>query len=125
MTKINDLYHCKKCHNLMQITHAGGGQPVCCGEAMTLLVANTTEASNEKHIPVIIEEGDCVTVKVGSDEHPMTDAHYIAFIEVVTEACVCRALLKPGDTPTAQFCVPKADIVEVRAFCNLHLLWKK
>ena len=36
----------------------------------TELVANTTDASNEKHVPVIAVSGEDVTVTVGSVEHP-------------------------------------------------------
>ena len=50
--------------------HDSGVPVVCCGENMTELKANTTEASTEKHLPVVTVDGSTVTVKVGSVAHP-------------------------------------------------------
>ena len=67
----------------------------------------------------------CLKDKVGSVEHPMDDNHYIKFIEVLTKNKVLRAELNPGDKPEAHFCcISKEDIVEVREFCTVHMLWK-
>ena len=44
------------------------------------LTANTTDGAYEKHVPVIEQDGDTVTVKVGSVEHPSLPAHYIEWI---------------------------------------------
>ena len=41
------------------------------------VIPNTTDGAYEKHVPVIEQNGDFVTVKVGSVEHPMVEAHYI------------------------------------------------
>lgn len=123
MTTLRSLYYCKHCKNLVEVVQAGGGELVCCGEAMTLLKANTTEAANEKHIPVIEETPTGIKVTVGSVEHPMTEEHYIVFIEVLTESEVIRKELKPGMKPQAEFNVKKSDVLEVREFCNLHMLW--
>ncbi len=123
MTTLRSLYYCKHCKNLVEVVQAGGGELVCCGEAMTLLKANTTEAANEKHIPVIEETPTGIKVTVGSVEHPMTEEHYIVFIEVLTENEVIRKELKPGMKPQAEFNVKKSDVLEVREFCNLHMLW--
>ena len=119
-----DLIYCKKCKNLVEILQTGNGAIICCGEPMTLLVANTHEAANEKHIPVILEKDDSIQVTVGSVEHPMTEEHYIVFIECLTDKKVYRKDLKPGDMPKACFPVKKADVIEIREFCNLHMLWK-
>lgn len=123
MTTLRSLYYCKHCKNLVEVVQAGGGELVCCGEAMTLLKANTTEAANEKHIPVIEETPTGIKVTVGSVEHPMTEEHYIVFIEVLTENEIIRKELKPGMKPQAEFNVKKSDVLEVREFCNLHMLW--
>ena len=40
----------------------------------TLLTPNTVDAAQEKHVPVIEINGETVTVKVGSVEHPSLDA---------------------------------------------------
>lgn len=124
MTQLREMYYCKKCGNLVEVAHIGAPALVCCGEPMILLKANTTDAANEKHVPVIIDNGDSITVNVGSIEHPMTEAHYITFIEVCTDDKVCRKELKPGEKPTACFPVKLSEVKEVREFCNLHMLWK-
>jgi len=124
MTRLKELYYCKICRNLVEVAGTGGGQLVCCGQGMTLLVANTNEGATEKHVPVVKDLGERVEVTVGSVEHPMNDDHYITFIEVLANSEVYRKELKPGEKPVAEFSVRLADIIEVREFCNLHLLWK-
>ena len=56
-----------------------GAAVMCCGQKMTELVAGTTEAATEKHIPVYQVEGNLVKVQVGSVEHPMAQEHHIEF----------------------------------------------
>ena len=63
---------CKHCGNIIGMIHDAGVKPVCCGEPMTELVANTTDAATEKHVPVVEVEGNEVRVKVGSAPHPMS-----------------------------------------------------
>ena len=41
------------------------------------LIANTNEASKEKHIPDVKINSDVITVSVGSIMHPMDEDHYI------------------------------------------------
>ena len=97
---------------------------VCCGEKMAELVANTTEASVEKHIPVATISGDTVSVQVGSALHPMEDAHYIAFVYVETENGGQRKCLNVGKDPVVSFAFADDKPVAVYAYCNLHGLWK-
>ena len=47
------FYRCKHCGNIIGMIHSSGAKVVCCGEEMEELVANTVEASQEKHIPVV------------------------------------------------------------------------
>ncbi len=125
MAELNKIYKCNICGNMVEVVHAGAGELVCCGEPMQLLVANTTEASTEKHIPVIEKVEDGYIVKIGSLPHPMEEKHYIEFIEIMTaDGKVGRKYLKPGDKPEAHFTC-KADIVCAREYCNIHGLWKK
>ena len=50
-----DLYRCEICGNLVEIILSGGGELVCCGQAMQKLDAkNAEEAMLEKHIPVFV-----------------------------------------------------------------------
>ena len=47
----------------------------------------------EKHRPVVNEEDDGATIKIGSIPHPMLEEHYIEWVEVITEGKICRYLL--------------------------------
>ena len=67
------------------------------------LTANTTDGAYEKHVPVIEQTGNTVTVKVGSVEHPSLPAHYIEWILLETKEGRQRKTLKPGDKPVASF----------------------
>jgi superoxide reductase len=108
---------------MVEVIHASSGELVCCGQPMTLLTENTTDAATEKHVPVIEKTGDGFKVTVGSVAHPMQDDHYIEWIELIDGNKAYRAFLNPGDTPEAFFSI-KADKVSAREFCNLHGLWK-
>ncbi len=44
---------CKTCGNLIEMIIDSGVTPKCCNNEMVELIANTTEAATEKHIPVI------------------------------------------------------------------------
>ena len=89
------------------------------------LVANTVDAAQEKHVPVIEVSGQTVTVKVGSVEHPSLPAHFITFILLETNTGIHTRWLKPGDTPAATFAlVPGESVVAAYEYCNLHGLWK-
>ena len=87
------------------------------------ITPNTTDAAQEKHVPVIEQHGDHVTVKVGSVEHPMLDAHYIEWIILETATGSQRKDLKPGDKPEADFAVTE-PVIAAYEYCNLHGLWK-
>lgn len=89
----------------------------------TELIANTVDAAQEKHVPVITISGDEVKVAVGSVEHPSLPAHYIEFIVLVTETGMQMKWLKQGDKPEATFKVTDKPIAAFE-YCNLHGLWK-
>ena len=125
MTSKRELYYCKLCGNVLEVVFKGATPLICCGEEMQLLVAKSGDEGKEKHRPVVETAGSGVLVKVGSIEHPMTDEHFIAFIEVMTASTVHRAELNPGEKPQAEFPVSEAAIVEVRAYCNVHGAWKR
>lgn len=91
----------------------------------TLLTPNTTDASTEKHVPVISISGNEVKVVVGSVEHPTFPAHYIEWIVLVTEGGMQMKWLKPGDKPEAMFKLADGEAaVAAYEYCNLHGLWK-
>lgn len=123
MTKGKEVYRCAVCGNIVEVIHPAEGILYCCGQPMELLKENSTDAAIEKHVPVIEKIEGGYRVKVGSVEHPMTEAHYIQWIELITDNKVMRKYLTPKDKPAAEF---KTDAKEVyaRAYCNLHGLWK-
>jgi len=123
MTKLREMYYCKLCGNLVEMTAEGAGELVCCGEPMELLEAKTADDGREKHVPVVSEKDGGIFVKVGDVPHPMMEKHWINFIEVLTADMVIRKELKAGEAPEAWFNVKPEDVVAVREYCNLHGLW--
>lgn len=116
---------CKTCGNIVEVINEKAGVITCCGSKMAELVAGTTDASVEKHVPVYSVSGYDVLVKVGSVTHPMEEEHYIEWIEIVTTNGVHRKQLSPKGNPTAEFkLVGNERLLEVYAYCNLHSLWK-
>lgn len=125
MCEEQKFYICKRCGNIIGVVKKGGGKIVCCNEAMTELVPNTTEAATEKHLPVVTVSDNEVTVTVGSVAHPMTEEHLINWIYLLTEKGGQRKCLLPGDEPSVTFALTKDDhAVAAFAYCNLHGLWK-
>lgn len=118
------FYVCKHCGNLVGMIHASGAEIICCGDPMTELVPNTTEAATEKYIPVVKVEGNIISVEVGSVPHPMTPEHYIQWIYVETKNGGQRKHLEPTDAPSAKFSLIDDEAVAVYAYCNLHGLWQ-
>lgn len=116
-------YVCPHCGNFVTMIKASGVPMVCCGEKMKQVTANTTEASTEKHLPVIEINGNEVTVTVGSVEHPMAEDHYIEWIYIQTEKGGQAKCLKPGDKPQATFTLNDDKLVAAYEYCNLHGLW--
>ena len=117
------VYTCSVCGNQVEVTAVGGGTLVCCNKPMDLMVENTTDAAQEKHVPVVEPADGGIRVKVGSVAHPMEKEHWIEWIEVIAGGRSCRRFLHPGDPPEAVFPVENQGVT-VRAFCNLHGLWK-
>jgi len=117
------IYKCEICGNIVELIHEGGGQLVCCNQPMTLLAENTTDAAQEKHVPVIEKISDGYLVKVGSVSHPMEEKHYITWIELIADGKSYRQFLNPGDKPQAHFKIDANEVV-AREYCNLHGLWK-
>lgn len=117
---------CQRCGNLVEMIIDKGVTPNCCGEDMVELIANTTDAAAEKHVPVIEADNYIVTVTVGETLHPMTEEHYIMWIYLKTDKRVMRKDLTPNDEPKAVFALlDDEQIIEAYAYCNLHGLWMK
>lgn len=147
------FYRCEKCGNIIAVVKSGGGTLTCCGQQMTRLRANSTDASREKHLPILVTEDGKIKATVGSVSHPMTEEHFIEWIALAGGNKIEIMNLKPGMAPEAIFAyafvedetpgendemVPnceanpcnfvhydKADMkFAVYAYCNLHGLWK-
>lgn len=118
-----EFYRCNVCGNLVGLVHKGGGELVCCGQPMEKLVPNTTDAAQEKHVPVFELNGEVLEVQVGSVPHPMTEEHYITWIMVTQGKKTQRFQLDPNDEPKASFIINPNEPFEVYAYCNLHGLW--
>jgi superoxide reductase len=118
------FFRCKHCGNFIGLINNAGVPMICCGEEMEELVANTQEASLEKHIPAVTVSSDTVTVQVGSVLHPMLAEHYIEFVYLQTENGGQRKSFKIGQEPVATFKLVDDKPLYAFAYCNLHGLWK-
>lgn len=88
------------------------------------LVAGSTDAAQEKHVPVVTKKCKQVHVDVGSVAHPMTDAHWIEWVAIETENGYQVRYLQPDSEPVCNFSLGDEKLVAVYAYCNLHGLWK-
>ncbi len=118
------FYKCEHCGNIIAYVNESGVNVVCCGNPMKEIKANTTDASTEKHVPTYTQNGNIVTVNVGSVEHPMTAEHYIEWIAITTTYGNQRKKLSPNQTPSVTFALLDGEeINNIYAYCNLHGLW--
>lgn len=123
-TELRQVFKCELCGNIVESVHAGAGELVCCGQPMKRYAENTVDAAKEKHVPVLQRVEGGYSVKVGDVAHPMEDKHYIEWIELIAdETFLYRKHLKPGEKAESVFHID-AGKVTVRAYCNLHGLWK-
>ena len=119
------FYKCEICGNMVEVVKSSGVPMMCCGQKMSEMVPGTTDASVEKHVPVIKVDGNKVNVFVGSAEHPMVEEHFIQWIALETKQGVQRKALVPGAAPSADFVLADGDeVVAAYEYCNLHGLWK-
>lgn len=124
MAEVNQIYKCDVCGNIVVVVHGGQGGLVCCGQPMRLLEANTTDAAQEKHVPVVTPvDGGC-KVSVGSAPHPMEEKHFIEWICLSEgDGKTQMQFLSPGQAPEATFSTDAKDVTAF-AYCNLHGLWR-
>ena len=121
----NKFYICRHCGNLIGMVNDAGVPMSCCGEKMEMLLPNSVDASNEKHVPVVSIDGDVVHVKVGEVAHPMVEEHFIQWVYLHTERGGQRKSLKPGEAPEVSFTLNGDKALAVYEYCNLHGLWVK
>ncbi len=118
------FYRCRHCGNIATKLTDSGIAMFCCGEEMKALVANTTDAAVEKHVPVVEKIDTGVKVVIGSNPHPMTEEHYIEWVYLATEKGGQIHHFKPGDQPEVIFDLDNDQPLVVYEYCNLHGLWQ-
>ena len=116
------FYYCPICGNVVGLIDGDMEHVRCCGKPMEQLIANTVDASAEKHIPVYEKVEDELVVRVGEIEHPMEKEHYIMWIALVTENKTIRVKLYPEQATETRF--PYIPGATIYAYCNKHGLWK-
>ena len=113
------VYQCQKCEKVIvskEELHL---------EGFVELIPSSTDASLEKHVPIVTKKCKQVKVDVGSVAHPMTEEHLIKWVLLETEQGYQIKYLKAGDLPVVNFSLADGDkMVSVYAYCNLHGLWK-
>lgn len=120
------FYECEKCGFVVGVITGDVKEMTCNGEKMKELTANTTDAAQEKHIPVVEVKGNRIFVTVGSVMHPMTEEHSISWVYLRTSEGGHRKSLMEGKEPKVEFLLTEQEkALEVFAYCNLHGLWKK
>ena len=94
-------------------------------EGWSELIAGSTDAAQEKHVPVVTKKCKTIKVDVGSVAHPMTAEHLIEWVALETEQGYQVKYLKANAAPMVTFTLADGDkAVAVYAYCNLHGLWK-
>lgn len=124
--RLQKIYKCGICGNIVEVLEKGAGELVCCGEPMQLVAAKTQDAATEKHVPYVEKVPGGFKVRVGQNAaHPMLANHWIQWIELVVADKAYRQFLKPGDAPEAVFMVDAGGASPTaREYCNIHGLWK-
>ena len=112
------FYQCEKCKKVL-ITK----EEMTC-EGWVELVPGSTDAAQEKHVPVVTKKCKQVKVDVGSVAHPMTKEHLIEWVVLETEKGYQMKYLTAEEAPVCSFSLTDGDkAVRVYAYCNLHGLW--
>ena len=122
MTLKLQIYRCNICGNLVQVLQEGEGNLVCCGKEMELMSIQYDKSElGEKHTPKIeIKDGEKYVSVIG---HPMTNEHYIQFIETYTEDKkeLYLKFFYPNEIPEMISSI-EGNFNSVE-FCNIHHLW--
>ena len=120
-----EIYKCEECGLVVEVTTGCDCTPTCCGKEMKRMQPQTAEYKFEKHVPYPEAMDGGTRVLVGKETaHPMTEEHYIVWIEVVSGSVSMRRRLRPGEPPEAFFEIPFSDNLVAREYCNKHGLWK-
>ena len=113
------LKKCNKCGALVKILK-DCPDINCCGEEMKVVIPNSVDAADEKHVPNYEVKDGYIYVTVN---HVMEEEHYIEWICLVREGKECCKYLNPGQEAKVQFKYEPGSVIY--AYCNKHGLWKK
>lgn len=122
MKEYIQFYQCPICGNIIEVMDGDIKNITCCGKMMQEMVANTTDAAVEKHVPIYEKVEDELLVKVGEVEHPMEKEHYIMWIMQVSENKITKVKLYPEQATDTRLPYIPGSIIY--AYCNKHGLWK-
>lgn len=116
-----DFFKHKDCGKVL--LELSGGE-ACKDASLERLKPGSSDAAQEKHVPVASMEGNLLVVRIGSEPHPMTPEHYIEWVFVQTSFGGTFCNLSPGDEPEVKLSVEPSEVESVYIYCNLHGLWK-
>lgn len=120
----NYFYVCQQC-GITAIADSDKVEASCNGQPLTLLNANTVDAAVEKHVPIVTRKDGILTVNVGSVSHPMSAEHHIAWVTVETDQGLYKKSLQTDGAPVVEFALLEGEeVLNVKAYCNLHGLWQ-
>ena len=118
------IYKCSICGNLVQVLQEGDGNLVCCGKEMELMgIQYDTDELGEKHTPKVeLKDGKKYVNVFG---HPMTNEHYIQFIETYTKDKkeLHLKFFKPDESPEMEVGLSDKEEFNSIEYCNIHHLW--
>ena len=122
-----NFYECRHCGNIVMFVKSSGVVSICCGDQMQMMVPGTSDGATEKHVPVIIVNGDRVVVKIGEKNHPMEKDHYIEWIVLETNKGIHATHLDYDDKDAAAgFTLQDGEhAIAAYEYCNIHGLWMK
>ena len=117
------FYVCPICGNIIGLIEGNAENILCCGKKMQKMIANSTDAATEKHVPAYEKIEDEIVVRVGEVEHPMEKDHYIMWIAQISDNRTTFVRLYPKQSTETRFPYIPGSILY--AYCNKHGLWKK
>ncbi|MBR1617504.1 desulfoferrodoxin FeS4 iron-binding domain-containing protein [bacterium] len=117
MKELLDTYKCSVCGNVIELTHSGFGDLVCCGESMDFLKEKEPEENDphRAHIEYIDEFKKRVFFN-----HPMSEEHHIEYIEAISydKVWTKRKFLKPEEKAEMTFACSCKEGFYIRLYCN-------
>ncbi|MDO5555957.1 MAG: desulfoferrodoxin family protein [Clostridia bacterium] len=115
------IKECKSCNAMVKVLKDCNCKNCgikCCGDIMSEVISNSTDASTERHIPTYQKVEDEIFVRV---DHPMEKEHYIEWISLVNENQETTVTLYPEQNAEIRFRYIPGSTIYV--YCNKHGLW--